>query len=528
MTLAMASGDSEERLLETLHPLERKVLPHLAEHSDVKGLEQASGLQEVEVMRALQWMSNKKIILTPVKKFSDLVELDALGERYHKDGMPEKRFLKAASKNKTLDRIKSTGKLTDEEVQLCLGLLRKKAAITIQKEPKSKGLAITLTKQGDSLAKKESFEEQFINTLAAGPKPVDSLEDVERYAFEELKKRKTLIKTRTEWSMEVHLTPLGKRLLKKHSLQGPGAKDIIDTLTPEMLQSGSWKNRKFRRYDVSINVPAVYPGKRHFVNQAIEYARRIWLDLGFKEMVGPLLQPAFWNFDALFTAQDHPVREMQDTFYIKRPGKATLPGKALVEKVRAVHETGGRTGSTGWRYNWVPDEARRNVLRTHTTVLSARTLAALKKEELPAKYFALGINFRNEAIDWSHNIEFNQTEGIVIDEDANFRHLLGYLKKFFRKMGYPDARFRPAYFPYTEMSVEIDVFHPVRKVWMELGGAGIFRPEVVVPLLGKDIPVLAWGPGFDRTITEYFDINDIRELYSNDLKQLREMKLWMK
>ena len=527
MTKEHASqSHAEERLLETLHSLERKVLPYLAEHSDMKELEAASGLQEIEVIRALQWMSNKKIILTPVKKFSELVELDRLGERYQKDGLPEKRFLQAASKNKGLDKLKAAGNLTDEEVQLCLGLLRKKAAIDIRRSPK--GLVITLTKQGESLAKKKSLEEQFLSTLAAGPKPVDSLEDVERYAFEELRKRKTLIKIRTVWSMKVHLTPLGKRLLKRHSLRGPSAKDIIDTLTPKMLQSGSWKNKKFRRYDVSINVPAVHPGKRHFVNQAIEYARRIWLDLGFKEMVGPILQPSFWNFDALFTAQDHPVREMQDTFYIKRPSQATLPAKQLVEKVRAVHESGGNTGSTGWRYQWTPAEARRNVLRTHTTVLSARTLATLKKTELPAKYFALGINFRNEAIDWSHNIEFNQSEGIVIDEDANFRHLLGYLKKFYRKMGYPDARFRPAYFPYTEMSVEMEIFHPVRKVWLELGGAGLFRPEVVVPLLGKDIPVLAWGPGFDRTITEYFNINDIRELYSNDLKQLREMKLWMK
>ena len=166
------------------------------------------------------------------------------------------------------------------------------------------------------------------------------------------------------------------------------------------------------------------------------------------------------------------------------------------------------------------------MLRTHTTVLSARTLASLK--ELPAKYFALGVNFRNEAIDWSHNVEFNQTEGIVVDEDANFRHLLGYLRTFFRKMGYPEARFRPAYFPYTEMSVEIDVYHPVHKKWVELGGAGMFRPEVVVPLLGKDIPVLAWGPGFDRTIMEYFRIHDIRQLYGNDVKQLREMPLWMR
>ncbi len=523
---AHQSAEKVERLLESLHPLEIKVLPHLAKHSNVRELEEASGLQEVEVIRALQWMSNKKIIDTPVKKFTELVELDELGKRYLGEGLPERRFLEAAEKNTKIGDITSAAKLDKEEVNLCLGLLRRKVAIDIKKG--KGGLTITLTKQGNELLKKESFEEQFIKTLNEGPRPVDTLKDVERFAFDELKKRKDIIRLKTEWSMSVSLTNMGKGLLKTFSSSGIAGKDIIETLTPKMLRDGSWKGKKFRRYDVGINVPAVYPGKRHFVNQAIEYARRIWLDLGFKEMTGPLLQPAFWNFDALFTAQDHPVREMQDTYYIKKPGVAQLPEKKLVDKIRAVHETGGNTGSAGWSYSWNPNEAKRNVLRTHTTVLSARTLAALKKEDLPAKYFALGVNFRNEAIDWSHNIEFNQTEGIVIDEDANFRHLLGYLKKFFRKMGYPDARFRPAYFPYTEMSVEIDVFHPVHKKWVELGGAGMFRPEVVVPLLGKDIPVLAWGPGFDRTITEYFDINDIRDLYSNDMRQLREMKLWMK
>ena len=174
------------------------------------------------------------------------------------------------------------------------------------------------------------------------------------------------------------------------------------------------------------------------------------------------------------------------------------------------------------------EEAKKNVLRTHTTVLSAKTIAALKKEDLPAKFFSVGRCFRNETLDWSHLFEFNQTEGIVIDPNANFRHLLGYLKEFFKKMGFENARFRPAYFPYCEPSVEIDVWHPGKKVWFELGGAGIFRPEVTVPLLGEDIPVLAWGPGLDRILMDYYEIKDLRELYKNDLNQLRKMKAWVK
>jgi phenylalanyl-tRNA synthetase alpha chain len=147
---------------------------------------------------------------------------------------------------------------------------------------------------------------------------------------------------------------------------------------------------------------------------------------------------------------------------------------------------------------------------------------------LPAKFFAVGKCFRNESLDFSHLFEFNQTEGIVIDPDANFKHLLGYLKAFARKMGYERVRFRPAYFPYTEPSVEGDVYDPVHKKWIEVIAAGIFRPEVVKPLLGEDIPVLAWGPGIDRMITGAYGITDIRQLYQNDVKQLREMKEWMK
>ena len=124
--------------------------------------------------------------------------------------------------------------------------------------------------------------------------------------------------------------------------------------------------------------------------------------------------------------------------------------------------------------------------------------------------------------------ELCQVEGIVVDPDVNFKNLVGYLTEFYKKLGYEKVRIRPGYFPYTEMSAEVDVFHPVRKEWVELGGSGIFRPEVVKPLLGIEVPVLAWGLGMERAISMYYNINDIRDLYRNDLKQLREMKAWLK
>jgi phenylalanyl-tRNA synthetase alpha chain len=224
--------------------------------------------------------------------------------------------------------------------------------------------------------------------------------------------------------------------------------------------------------------------------------------------------------------QDHPARDSQDTFYIKHPSSGKISDEDF-QNVSKTHINGGNTGSTGWRGEFKREVSESLVLRTHTTCLSARTLKKIKKEGYPAKYFAVGRNFRNEKVDWKHLAEFDQVEGIVVDPDVTFPDLLGYLQIFFKAMGFPQARFRPSYYPYTEPSVGIDVFHPVKKIWYELGGAGVFRPECVEPILGEDIPVLAWGPGIGRIVMDQYNIIDIREQYQNDLDQLKKSPLWM-
>ena len=507
----------EDKIIAALHPLERRVLPVLAKHSSFEAILRESKLKDVEVMRALQWLQNRGIIKIS-EDVKEVVELDTNGRQYLKEGLPESRFLKIISKTEglSLDDIKERAKLSDEEVSVSIGNLRAKLAVEIDSNKRFR-----ITENGRKLLEKTSLEEKFLGF--GFPLEISRLSPEQRFGFEALKKRKSIIKITQIKRISAELTELGKKLskIKLDKI------DVADSLTPKMMMEGSWKGKQFRAYDMSLNVPRIYGGKRHFVRQSIDYAKRIWTDLGFREMEGPLLNTSFWNFDALFTAQDHPVREMQDTFFIKTPRFGRLPDKKLVDAVREAHEK-GVSGSKGWSYSWNPEEAKKNVMRTHTTVLSAKTIAALKKTELPAKFFAIGRCFRNEAVDWSHLFEFNQTEGIVVDPNANFRHLLGYLKEFLRKMGYEKARFRPAHFPYTEPSVEMDIYNPVHKKWMELGGAGVFRPEVVIPLLGEDIPVLAWGPGFDRIMMEYHNLTDLRELYKNDLKQLREIKFWMR
>ena len=494
----------------SLHPLERKILPFLSDCASLEELQEKAGLSEVEVMRALQWLQNKRALEIKTETTA-VIALDANGIRYKEKGLPERRFLQALDSGPlAFERIKKLAGLDNDEITIAIGVLKNKGLIRLGKE-------IALTDSGKRYIDSQSIEEQFIYSL---PLYVSDLSPEQGYAYNEFTKRRRIIKTDLKKIRTFTLTLLGQGLVSM-----PVENNYLEALTTEVLKSGSWKKTPFRHYDLKSIVPRIYPGKKHPINQAIDVVRRIWLDMGFREMHGSIIQTSFWNFDALFVPQDHPARDMQDTLFLKNPEKGSLPEKDIVEKVSKTHENGWNTGSRGWRYDWQEKEAKLNVLRTHTTVLSAQTISKLKN--LPGKFFSIGKVFRNEALDWAHLFEFYQSEGIVVDENVSFKHLLGYLKEFFRKIGFEKVRFRPGYFGYTEPSVEIDVFHPTQKKWIELGGAGIFRPEVVIPLFGKDVPVLAWGLGVERIISMYYGLNDIRDLYKNDIKSLREFKLFL-
>ncbi len=501
-----------EKLIESLSPNERKILPYLKE----KGIDEIainSKLDKTSVLRALDYLENKNVItLSHHKKRA--VEIGVNGALYKKKGLPERRLLNILGEKRILklEEAQKQSSLSNEEFKASIGALKKKALIEIKEE------RIILTGSGEEISRK-TFEEVFLDAL---PLNYNLLTPEQLYALKSLEKRKDIIQIKEGETIEVNITKIGEEIVKSEKKVG----ELIEAISPKILEKESaWKGKKFRRYDVTSPLPLVNGGKRHFVNQATDYARKLWTEMGFKEMSGNVAQSSFWVFDSLFTAQDHPVREMHDTFFINK--KVELPDKKLVKAVKESHEK-GVDGSRGWQYSWDEEEAKRLVLRTHTTCLSANTLASLDKTGIPAKFFALGKCFRNETVDWSHGFEFNQTEGIVVGKDLNFRHLLGYLKEFFKKMGFEKIRFRPSYFPYTEPSVEIDVWHPEKKIWFELGGAGIFRPEVVIPLLGEKLTVLAWGPGFDRMIMDYYNIKDLREMYKNDISKLRKMKFWMK
>lgn len=475
-----------------------------------------SGLAHAAVMRASLSLTAKKLTKVHEQR-QTTITLNEEGKYHAERRLPERRLINSLIElggEAPVEDVVKEAALEKRFLAIALGWLRKKGWASIEKKGRVlKALREPLT----------GADERLLSQLdKRGLLIAEELDKELQKAVSVLKRRK-LVEIDEKTLREMELTKSGWELVE----QGIEIVEEVGQLTPELIRTGKWREVRLKKYDVTLPSYPLYMGKRHFVRQVLEYIRRIWVEMGFKEMKGPIVETSFWDYDVLYVPQDHPARDLQDTFYMKKPSLGGLSERELVERVKETHETGWTTGSTGWRYRWDEEVARQCLLRTHTTSLSARTLAALREADLPAKFFSVGRVFRNEAPSWKSLCEFYQTDGIVVDENVNFRHLIGYLKRYFSKLGFEEARFRPAYFPYTEPSVEIEVYHPVHSRWMELGGAGMFRPEVVKALLGREIPVLAWGPGLGRMIMVHYGITDIRDLYSNDLKQLREAKIWL-
>ncbi len=505
--------NDEDKLIQTLHIYERKVLAVLSKANTLSKIAKQSNLQEIEAMRGLQWLENKNLVKLS-EDTKEIVDLDTNGKKYLKEGLPERRFLKVVKKETPISDIIKDANLEKDEINICLGVLRSKAAITIKKD---KELLISSLPQAQKLLEKESLEEQFLKKQF--PIELKELKEEEKFTLENLKKRKNIIKIEKKKIKKAALTELGKKLLSK----GIKLEDTHDRLTPKMIKDSSWKAKKFRRYDVKINVPQISGGKKQHYRKFLDETRDKFMALGFKEMFGNLVETEFWDMDALFMPQFHSARDIHGAYYVKDPKYGSVNEK-LLEKVKASHEIGKGTISKGWQYKFDINKTKQLILRTQGTALSARMLAS-KQLKIPGKYFAIARCFRPDVVDATHSPDFNQVEGIVIEENLNFRHLKGLLKMFAEEFAQTEQiKITPAYFPFTEPSAELHAKHP-ELGWIELGGSGIFRPELVKPLLGYEIPVLAWGLGIDRLAMFKLGIKDIRELFSHNLEFLRNSKI---
>uniref|UniRef100_A0A2I3MSS1 Phenylalanine--tRNA ligase alpha subunit n=1 Tax=Papio anubis TaxID=9555 RepID=A0A2I3MSS1_PAPAN len=282
-----------------------------------------------------------------------------------------------------------------------------------------------------------------------------------------------------------------------------------------LAEVGSWRDRPFKPYNFLAHGVLPDSGHLHPLLKVRSQFRQIFLEMGFTEMpTDNFIESSFWNFDALFQPQQHPARDQHDTFFLRDPAEALQLPMDYVQRVKRTHSQGGY-GSQGYKYTWKLDEARKNLLRTHTTSASARALYRLaqKKPFTPVKYFSIDRVFRNETLDATHLAEFHQIEGVVADHGLTLGHLMGVLREFFTKLGITQLRFKPAYNPYTEPSMEVFSYHQGLKKWVEVGNSGVFRPEMLLPMgLPENVSVIAWGLSLERPTMIKYGINNIRDL----------------
>ena len=461
---------------------------------------------EVEVMGAASWLESKGMasIKEDVEKYITLTDPQIVSA-----GLPERvAITKIAEAGGKLGMDALAEKMPGGMDKIAVGWLKRKGLADIAAEGEEK--VLILTDKGKATLGDVMPDEAFLKRLAENDIPE---KEADKNIVKDLKGRKGIIGEKINTSRFISLTDSGREV----AASGIELKPQITEITDRLIQSGEWKDAEFRKYDVQTFAPALIPAKKHPLSRLGAEIRRMFTDMGFTEMSSEYVQPCFWNLDVLYTPQDHPARDLQDTFYLQNPASIHVDDERLVEVIRNIHENGGDTGSTGWGGEWSREKAESAILRTHSTVTSIRYIAA--HPDAPQKAFSISRIFRNESIDATHLPEFTQIEGIVIDENADFDMLISMIKEFYARMGFDQIRIRPAYFPYTEPSLEIEVFFNGK--WMELGGAGMFRPEVLAPF-GVKTPVLAWGFGFERLAMLKWNIKDIRDLYISDIDTLKK------
>jgi phenylalanyl-tRNA synthetase alpha chain len=485
----------------TLHPIEQKILSALASTGPLsfESLVNAASLKEDQVRRALQWLSSKGLvsIRESVRTRLEVVrpppELELV------------RMVRESASPVSIEDLRG-GFHSPQEFSAAFGRARGSGWIRVSGEP-SPAVSATDSKGPDVLR-------SLLESLSAG-RVEPELPAEQAALVPDLVKRGILDRVEAR-STTVEATEAGRRASTPSV-----ASNVLDRLTPEVLASGSWRGKTMRPIDVEAKAPRFYPGRRHPVRDFIKEVRETYVSMGFTEVQGNSVHPAFWNFDALFVPQNHPSREMQDTFYLEGLSDAKLGRTGTVANVAATHEDGWKTGSRGWGYRWSIDEARRLVLRTHNTVLTVRALAEEKEKE--RRVFAVSKVYRNENLDYKHLAEFYQMDGIMVGEGLNVRHLMGFLIEFYKKLGMSQVKLWPTFFPYTEPSLEVMGYSKAVDAWIELSGSGVFRPEVTIPL-GVKVPVLAWGPGIERLMLIRYGLDDLRALYGGDLSWLRSRR----
>jgi phenylalanyl-tRNA synthetase alpha chain len=472
------------------------------------------------VMRAALILQEANLVQVHAKMETQ-IKLTKEGEEYAANGLPERRLVDAVlllGGNAPLNQAAEKAGLEVQFVQIALGWTQRKKWATFNSK-------MGTLQVSDS--PKEGSDEKLLKQFCNKEQLAMSELNAELQAAVDALKKRRLLTVEDKTARVLEFTKEGKHAVTSQGAALGADVVLVETVTqlkPEHLIGGKWRSVKLQEYNIQAPVAKTWPGKKHPYLSFLDEVRAKLVTLGFKEMTGTGVETAFFNFDALYTPQDHPARELDGIYYVKEPKYGDLKAYTkAVNRVKATHECGGETGSTGWGYKYSKQEAKRLILRGHGTCLSARTLLS-KNLEIPSRYFSIARVYRPEVVDKTHLSEFNQVEGIIIDEKLTLRDLLGVLGKFALEIAGADkVRFKPDYFPFTEPSVELSAYREGIG-WVEFGGSGIFRPEVTEPL-GIKVPVIAWGLGVDRLFMMRACMDDIRCIFSQDLDWLRRKEV---
>ncbi|WP_069807218.1 phenylalanine--tRNA ligase subunit alpha [Vulcanisaeta thermophila] len=459
------------------------------------------------LMRSIAELEGKGLLVTS-KRVVKIYELTEEGKRYVERGLPELRLIRLLTRcgcNVNIRDVESRAReygieISQHEVNFALSALGRAGIVRVER-----GTINLVRAEGvNDVERRQEVLNSLINA-----KTEDEVSNVLSIIQEFVKRG--LVRVRERSLLLLSLTDNAREALVKGLIRGG---EVITALTPELIMSGAWRNAVIKKFDLSVQPPQTPLVTKHFLAEFIKFVKEVFISLGFEEEWGPHVETEFWNFDALFQAQDHPAREIHDTYFLKYPSQGKLPDGDLVNRVARTHEDGWVTGSLGWGYRWDPGRAARLVLRTQTTAVSVRAL--YRRGDGEYRVFTIDRVFRPEVLDQRHSMEFHQADGIVVGEGLSFKHLLGILEALARGMGLRKVMFKPAYFPFTSPSAEGYAYHE-RLGWIEFVGSGIFRPEVVMPLGIRKSRVLAFGMGLDRIAMILMGIDDIRELFTRDV-----------
>jgi phenylalanyl-tRNA synthetase alpha chain len=535
-------GIDIQNTVKNLHPLEIRIILFYKKGDElsVEKVERDLGFKPGNGNQALSWLAAKGLIREIRRETKLFFEITGLGREWKEKGTPEERIIELVRIQPGLrlpDIAQNLG-LDNKDAGSAFGALSKLGALAMDGEKRVRSaLSPEAHKEGRPVkgpaAEYLALIRGLLDKAAAaegGLLSQEELSEAERAAMAGIaKKRAAAGAAFREFDRETVIFGFAQNSGGSTDAEALAAAlgaagltgDEIGTLTPRMLETGSWKGKAFRAYNV--NTPPTRPaaGRTNPYAQFLEDVKDKLASLGFEEFDGPLVETEFWNSDALFMPQFHSARDIHDVYHIAEPEKAKAIEEPWLGKVAAAHENGGDTGSRGWDYAFDREFTRRLILRSQGTVLSAKTLP---KAKIPGKYFGIVRCFRYDQVDATHLSDFYQTEGIVLGEDVNLKTLLGMLDMFAREVaGAKEVKYVPGYFPFTEPSVEVHIKHPVLG-WYEMGGSGIFRPEVTASL-GVNVPVAAWGIGIDRMALMALGLRDLRELFSYDIEDVRLRKM---